>query len=181
MKRITVLLLMFMCLPLAFAQDQKQDQKPPTLRSILLEQLKTTHNNKDWFVPANVAVEGLTAEQATWTDGHGNHSVGQLANHLVFWNTQVLVKFKGQTPPKFSGNNDETFNNFDTKKWNETVQALDKVMTDLEKFVETADEKTLEKDASTIAHIGTHNAYHIGQIIFVRREQGSWNPEKGVK
>ena len=179
-KRILALILL--CLPLvAFAQDQKKDQKPPTLRSILLEQLKTTHNDKDWFVPANVAVAGLTAEQANWTDGKGNHSIGQLAYHLVFWNTQSLAKFKGQTPPKFSGNNDETFNDFDAKKWTETVQQLEQVMLDLEKFVETADDKTIEKDASTIAHIGTHNAYHIGQIIYIRRQQGSWNPENGVK
>lgn len=178
----TILALILFCLPLvAFAQDQKKDQKPPTLRSILLEQLKTTHNDKDWFVPANVAVAGLTAEQANWTDGKGNHSIGQLAYHLVFWNTQSLAKFKGQTPPKFSGNNDETFNDFDAKKWTETVQQLEQVMLDLEKFVETADDKTIEKDASTIAHIGTHNAYHIGQIIYIRRQQGSWNPENGVK
>lgn len=180
MKRIVAVALI--CAPLfAFAQDQKSDQKPATLRSILLEQLKTTHNNKDWFVPANIAVEGLTPEQANWTDGKGNHSVGQLAYHLVFWNTQVLAKFKGETPPKFSGNNDETFTAFTAKQWNETVQQLDKVMLDLEKFVESADDKTIEKNASTIAHIGTHNAYHIGQIIYIRRQQGSWNPENGVK
>jgi hypothetical protein len=34
---------------------------------------------------------------------------------------------------------------------------------------------------SEIAHIGTHNAYHIGRIVYVRKEQGSWNPENGVK
>ena len=179
MKRIIAVILLGLPF-LAFAQDQK-DQKPATLRSILLDQLKTTHNNKDWFVPANVAVEGLTADQANWTDGKGNHSIGQLAYHLVFWNTQVLMKFKGETPPKFSGNNDETFTAFDAKKWTDTVQQLDKVMIDLEKFVETADDKTIEKNAPTIARIGTHNAYHIGQIIYIRRLQGSWNPEKGVK
>jgi uncharacterized damage-inducible protein DinB len=179
LRRIAALVLLGLPL-LAFAQDQKQE-KPATLRSILLEQLKTTHNNKDWFVPANISVEGLTPEQANWTDGKGNHSVGQLAYHLVFWNTQVLMKFKGETPPKFSGNNDETFDKFDAKQWNDTVQQLDKVMSDIEKFVETADDKTLEKTASTIAHVGTHNAYHIGQIIYIRRLQGSWNPEKGVK
>lgn len=179
MKKLVALILL--CLPFTALAQDKKDQPPATLRGVLLEQLKTTHNNKDWFVPANVAVEGLTAEQATWTDGKGNHSIGQLAYHLVFWNSQVLAKFKGETPAKFSGNNDETFNNFDTKKWNETVQQLDKVMADLEKFVETADEKIIEKNASTIAHIGTHNAYHIGQIIYIRRQQGSWNPENGVK
>jgi uncharacterized damage-inducible protein DinB len=174
----TIIVFLLLSLPFhAYAENPK----PTTLRGILLEQLRTTHNEKDWFVPISVAVEGLTAEQATWKDGSGNHSVGQLTNHLLFWNRQELAKFTGQPPEKFSGNNDETFNNFDSKKWNDTVKQLDQVMTDLEKFVETADEKKLEASASEIAHIGTHNAYHVGQIVFVRKLQGSWNPEKGVK
>ena len=160
---------------------QDQNKPAPTLKSILLYQLKSTHNVKDWFVPANVAVEGLTAEQASWTDGKGNHSVGQLVNHLIFWDRQSLAKFKGETPEKFSGNNDETFNSFDTKKWNEAVKQLDQVMTDWEKAVEAADDAKLKDWYDTIAHIGAHNAYHIGQIIYVRKEQGSWNPENGVK
>jgi len=160
---------------------QEQPKTPPTLKSVLLEQLRTTHNVKDWFVPANVAVEGLTAEQASWKDNSGNHSVGQLANHLLFWDREELAKFKGETPEKYSGNNDETFNNFDAKKWAETVQQLDAVMSEWEKAVEAADDKKLEKWYSIIAHVGAHNAYHIGQIVYVRKEQGSWNPEKGVK
>lgn len=180
MKQLVAVLLL--CLSVcAVAQDQKAPEKPATLKGVLLEQLKTTHNNKDWFVPANIAVEGVTAEQANWTDGKGNHSIGQLAYHLVFWNSQVLAKFKGETPAKFSGNNDETFNKFDAKKWKDTVDQLDKVMSDMEKFVESADDKTIEKIASTVAHVGTHNAYHTGQIIYIRRLQGSWDPEKGVK
>jgi hypothetical protein len=47
--------------------------------------------------------------------------------------------------------------------------------------VETADEAKLKSWYSTIAHIGAHNAYHIGQIVYVRKEQGSWDREKGVK
>jgi uncharacterized damage-inducible protein DinB len=180
--RLTVF---FLVLTLSFyvaAQDAAQGPKPaPTLKSILLEQLKTTHNQKEWFVPANTAVEGLTPEQASWRDGKGNHSIGQLANHLVFWNQEELAKFKGEPPVKFSGNNDETFNNFDSKKWAATVQQLDQVLTDWEKAIEAADDKKLESWYSIIAHIGTHNAYHIGQIIYIRKLQGSWDPEKGVK
>jgi uncharacterized damage-inducible protein DinB len=175
MKLLVVLLALS---GLAYTQEQKV---PTTLKGVLLEQLRTTHNNKDWFVDANTAVAGLTPEQASWNDGKGNHSVGQLAYHLVFWNRQTLAKFKGETPEKFSGNNEETFNQFDAKQWAATVQALDDVMKDWEKAVETADDKKLQAEASTIAHIGTHNAYHIGQIIYVRKEQGSWDPEKGVK
>lgn len=170
----------FLVLSLSF-HAYGQSPKPATLRSVLLEQLRTTHSEKDWFVPIDGAVDGLTAEQASWKDGAGNHSVGQLTNHLLFWNRQELAKFKGQSPEKFSGNNDETFNNFDARKWSDTVKQLDQVMTDLENFVEAADDKTLQTWASEIAHIGTHNAYHVGQMIFVRKLQGSWNPEKGVK
>jgi uncharacterized damage-inducible protein DinB len=176
MKAICAILLLSLS---CFAQAQAQ--KPMNLRQVLLEQLQTTHNTKDWFVDANTAVAGLTADQAKWKDGSGNHSVGQLANHLVFWNRQELAKFKGDTPEKFSGNNDETFNAFDAAKWTETVQQLDRVMKDWESAVSSADDKKLSEWASTIAHIGTHNAYHVGQIVFVRKLQGSWDPEKGVK
>ena len=159
-----------------------QEKKPaPTLRSILLEQLKTTHNEKDWFVDGNTAMAGVTPEQASWTDGHGNHSVGQLAYHLVFWNARSLAKFKGEPTAKFDGNNEVTFNNFDAKQWADIVHRFDAVMTDLEKLVETGDEKKLEEWAPTIARIGTHNAYHIGEIVMVRKEQGSWDASKGVK
>jgi uncharacterized damage-inducible protein DinB len=175
MKSIAVFLFLSLC---AFAQSPKA---PPTLKSILLEQLRTTHNSKDWFVDGNIAVAGLTAEQASWNDGKGNHSAGQLAYHLVFWNQQELAKFKGEPPAKFSGNNEETFNKFDAKQWADTVKQFDQVMTELEKVVEAADDKQLAAWASEIAHIGTHNAYHIGQIVYVRKEQGSWDPEKGVK
>ena len=112
MKMILAFLLLATYVP-AFTQDQKP---APTLKNILLAQLRSTHNKAEWFVPANTAVEGLTAEQASWTDGKGNHSVGQLANHLIFWNRRALAKFKGVPEAKFSCNNDETFNSFDTKK-----------------------------------------------------------------
>ena len=65
-----------------------QARPAATIKAVLIEQLKTTHNKKEWFVPVNIAVEGLTAEQAMWKDSSGNHSVGQLVNHLYFWNAR---------------------------------------------------------------------------------------------
>ena len=172
--------LIFLLASLSFAA-YAQNQPPTTLRGVLLEQLQTTHNQKDWFVSVKEAVDGVSAEQANWTDGKGNHSIGQLTYHLLFWDRRSLMAFKGEDPGKFSGNNDETFNNFDAKHWSATVKELDEVMTAWEKAVQAADEDKLKKEASRIAHIGAHNAYHIGQIVYVRKEQGSWNPENGVK
>ena len=175
-KRVPFFLLLLLAIPVS-----AQDKKPTTLREVLLAELKSTHGAEEWFVPANIAVKGLTAEQASWTDGKGNHSVGQLAYHLVFWNRRNLQALKGEKPEKFSGNNDETFDQFDSKKWNETVQQLDELMNELEKWLETADEAKLKESAQVITHISTHNAYHIGQIIYVRKEQGTWDPKNGVQ
>lgn len=168
---------------LAFSlQCHAQNQQPPaTLRSLLLHELHTTHTEADWFVPISVAVDGLTAEQASWQPPAGGHSAGQLTYHLLFWNRRNLERLTGKTSDKFSGNNDETFVKFDDKQWAETIKQLDQVMTDLEKLVESADDKKLASWATMIGNICTHNAYHVGQIVYVRKLQGSWNPEKGVK
>ena len=104
MKGLFVALVIAWAFP-CLAQDQnKEAKKPPTsVKSILLEQLRSTHNKAEWFVPVNTAVEGLTAEQAAWTDGKGNHSVGQLAYHIWFWDKEELAKFNGEPPVKYSG------------------------------------------------------------------------------
>ena len=175
-KRLAILALLVSAIPV-FAQDQKA---APTLKGVLLQQLKDTHNNSNWFVCADVAVAGVTPEQANWKDGKGNHSVGQLAYHIWFWNERNLHSMKGEHPEKFSGSNDETFDKFDAKSWSETVQKMDAVLTELEKMVENADETKLKTIAPTIANINAHNAYHIGEIVMVRKEQGSWDPKKGV-
>jgi hypothetical protein len=164
------------------AGAQTPQPKPaPTLRSVLLAQLHSTHDKSDWFVCANVAVANLTPAQANWTDGKGNHSVGQLVYHLVFWNSRSLATLQGHPLPAFKGDNTETFDKFDAKQWNDTVHQLDQVMTGIEKAVQSATDAQLAKWASNIANINTHNAYHIGEIVMVRKEQGAWDASKGVK
>jgi len=177
MKVFTIVLAL--ALPFAAAA---QDKKPPTtLRGVLLEQLHTTHDQEDWFVPATIAVQGLTAEQAMWSPGKGNHSVGQLAYHIWYWDSRELAEFKGEKPAPFDGNNNETFDKFTAAQWDDLVKKLNQVLTDWDTEVAAADDATLAKNASMIAHVGAHNAYHIGQILYVRKLQGVWDPAKGVK
>jgi uncharacterized damage-inducible protein DinB len=178
MKRVAFLLLL--TAPFALAQNQKK--RPTDLRGILLESLRTTHNQEDWFVPASVAVDGLTADQARWKPaGKDGHSVGQLAYHIWYWNTRELNDFKGVKNAPFDGNNNETFDDFNAAQWNDLVGKLNQIMADWETAVEQCDEATLEKNASLIEHVATHNAYHIGQILYVRKLEGAWNPAKGVQ
>jgi uncharacterized damage-inducible protein DinB len=177
MKKLAFLLLL--AVPLAASAQSK---KPPTtLRGVLLEQLHTTHDEEDWFVPASVAVAGLTADQAKWSPGKGNHSVGQLAYHIWYWDARSLQQFKGEKQAPFDGNNNETFDNFTAAQWDDLQKKLNQVLTDWETAVETASDEKLAANASLIAHVGAHNAYHIGQILYVRKLEGVWDPAKGVK
>lgn len=159
------------------AQETGAPKPPATLRSILLMELRETHNQKNWFVSGKEAVAGLTQEQAAWSDGK-NHSVGQLVQHLIFWNSFNLASFKGEHPPQ-PGNNDNTFK-YDPQQWEATRKQFDDVMDEWEHVVEKADEATLAKNASLIAHISEHNAYHIGEIIAVRKAHGMWDAALGV-
>ena len=177
MKRIVLLLVLLAAPVLAPAQSKAP---PTTLRGVLIEELGTTHDQEDWFVPASVAVAGLTAEQAKWSPGKGQHSVGQLAYHLWFWDERALRQFNGTKPPDFTGNNDETFDNFNPAQWDDLVKKLNQVLTDWDKAVAAADDEKLAKNASLIAHVATHNAYHVGQILYVRKLESAWDASKGV-
>jgi len=174
----------------ASAQTAKPAPPPATLRSVLLAQLHSTHDKEEWFVPINIAVAGLTPEQAKWipkseggakNPAPADHSVGMITNHLLFWNAESLAKLKGQKGAPIPGDNKETFNDFDASTWPSTAAKLDGVLTEMEHLVETASDEQLAKWADRIAHISAHNAYHVGQIIYVRKLQGTWDPDKGVK
>jgi hypothetical protein len=166
------------CLSATVVAGAQQPKSGSALKTVLLQELRETHNEKNWFVSEKEAVAGLTPEQAAWSDGK-NHSVGQLVQHLNYWNATNLARLKHQ-PPHQVGNNDETFN-FDRAQWQATLKEFDRTMGDWEQYVQSLDDATLEKTAPTIARIAQHNAYHIGEMITSRKKQGSWNPETGVK
>ncbi len=172
-----------LCLAAPLSAAALENKQPPhDLRGVLLEQLRTTNSAEDWFVPVAIAIDGLTAEQAQWKPaGKDAHSAGQLAYHIWYWDSRMLARFKGEKLDKFDGNNNETFDKFTAAQWDDLAKKLRQEMADWEAAVQDASDADLARNASLIAHIGAHRAYHVGQILYVRKLQGSWNPEKGVK
>ena len=135
-KNIVSFILLF-----AFATSSKSlTAQSLTLKQVLLNQLKTTHNKEEWFAPLNVAIEGITAEQANWKPKGADHSIAELANHIIFWNQENLSKFLGEPVPKFSGNNNETFSPVTKESWPITVKRADSVLTAWENAIEAADD-----------------------------------------
>jgi hypothetical protein len=100
---------------------------------------------------------------------------------LWYWDARQLQQFKGEKLDPYDGNNNETFDNFTASQWDDLVKKLNQVLADWESAVQSADDATLAKNASLIAVIGAHNAYHVGQILYVRKLHGVWDPAKGVK
>jgi hypothetical protein len=188
MRKLLLFSALLLLSPLAFAQSSQP--KPMDLRAVLLTQLHSTHDKAEWFVPLDTAVAGLRPDQVRWVPKAGGpgqmHSAAQLVAHLIYWNENGLAKLRGQKPAAYSGNNEDTFVGYDVNQitpaqWSALIARFDRNMADLEQWVQTAPDASLAKGANLIAHIGAHNAYHIGEIVYVRKLQGSWNPEKGVK
>ena len=163
-----------------------------TQKEILLEQMFACRNQKNWFAPLSDAIAGLTAEQASWHDESTNHSVWQIVNHLIFWNERWLTRFKGIIPPKLEGDTATTFSAEDKgdEMWKLSVNKLDEVLSEWEKELKNAEEAKLQNEAlkdfgdswyAVLSQITIHNAYHIGQIVTLRKQHGTWDLEKGVK
>ena len=146
----------------------------PSIRNLLLEQLKHTHNKEEWFAPINMALDGVTAEQSNWRDNSENHSIGQLVSHLIFWNERVLNSFEGNTLPDFNDDNNTTFKQFEGEQWPLAIRKLDSIQTEWEQKVIAATEEHLNEWSSNIANVCSHNAYHTGQIIYIRKRNGWW-------
>jgi len=180
MRRLTSILFAGLLLT-GISAIAQQAKTPPSLKSVLLQQFQNTWNQQDWFVPVSKAVEGLTAQQAMWKPSDSSHSIGQLTYHLLFWNRQSLDKFFGRKPASFDGDNNETFTAFTEATWASTVEQLNQVMKDWETAIRNADDVKLQGWYDVIAHISTHNAYHTGQILYIRKLAGNWDPSRGVK
>lgn len=169
MKRVittTILGLMFL------SCSEKNNES--NIKLLLVEQLKNTHTNQEWFVPTKKAIEGLTLEQSNWKNGTENHSIGELVSHLIFWNEMNLKAFKGEEIAEFKDDNKETFKKNNGQDWKNATKKLDSIQTEWERLTENATEKQIAEWNTEIANMAAHTAYHTGQIIYIRKHNGWW-------
>ena len=154
-----------------------------TTKELILDQFDACYDTENWFVPLTEALEGLTPKQAKWNDGGSNHSIFQLVHHLIFWNERYLMRFKELPLSDINhSEHDPTFE-IDLKDWGKSLDKLNEVFSELRQVITNASGKKLKskpvKDSdedwySLISNINIHNAYHIGQMVVIRKLQGSW-------
>ena len=157
-------------------------------KDILLEQHTACYDENEWFVAVKNAVAGLTAEQANWKPNGADNTIWEEVNHITFWNERWLQRYRGELNAPQDVENKGTFKS-DEADWQATCEKLFAVMDEWrEKLNEITDEKLNSQVNdqytapwySPLAQQNIHNAYHTGQIVLLRKLQGSWDSAKGV-
>ena len=156
-------------------------------KEYVLDQLSVCRNMESWFKPLSMAIDGLTAEQASWKPSEDSNSIAQIASHLHFYNERWLQRFGGQVNDEYPETNASTFEALAEpleENWQKLASELDMGLKKWQKTIEQATEARLHEsipgfpeDAlwwEALSNLCTHNSYHIGQMIYIRKMQGSW-------
>lgn len=163
-----------------------------TTKELLLKQFAAAYDKNGWFVALKNALHNLTAEQAAWKTENLDNSIWEILAHLNFYNRAYVERFKGIEYDYSTDNNDETFAASDTPSeaaWQAEVANFDRIMTELRALLEAAEDSRFDEAVSAankarwgslISQVNLHNAHHGGQIVLIRKLQGSWDASKGV-
>lgn len=162
-----------------------------TLREILLEQFTACYDQNTWFVALKHTLDGVTAAESVWKPEGTDNSIWETVSHLNYYNYAYVERFKGVDYEYDVDDNDATFTAGEVTEeaWNAEVRKLDEILTEFRDLIANADDSKFDQNVSTtnmaswatlISNINAHNAYHAGQILLLRKLQGSWDRSKGV-
>lgn len=162
------------------------------MKKILLDQFTYTYDTDGWFVALKNTIKNLSAENAAWKPDGVDNSIWGIIRHLNYYNERYLKRFNGEPIEESGIENSETFTgaeNATEEAWQAEIERFDRVMNGWRSAFEAADEekfrqKYSDEDEETWAEIvglmSTHHAHHGGQIVVLRKLQGSWDVSRGV-
>lgn len=161
-------------------------------KDLLLQQFANCYDENGWFVALKNAIAGVTAEQAAWKPEGTDNSIWEIISHLNYYNNAYLERFRGVDFEYGISSNDETFAQAETPSesdWQKETERFDSIMSGWRDELEKTTDPRLSEIApphkespwwKVIANINAHNAHHGGQVVLLRKLQGSWDTAKGV-
>ncbi|PYI53934.1 DinB family protein [Paenibacillus flagellatus] len=162
-----------------------------TDNELVLHGWDTCYDKEDWFPPLAQALDGVTAEQASWRPaGEAANTIWETVLHLLFYKERLLKRLTGEETSYPSGlTNDDTFAGAtgDEAGWRDTLDRLKRVHLAIRERIASWEEGDFErlipkKPAGLWAFsLITHDAYHIGQIVQTRKLQGSWPSKRSFE
>lgn len=147
---------------------------------LLLNTLDKTFDKESWYAPFKHAITGLTADQARWKPaGEATKSIWDNVNHLLYYKERLVANLEGREWKQHLDGN-ETFylteQSNDDRKWEAVVKRAEKVQDNLRHVLSKLSDDELNQHSldEKLLDIMLHDAYHTGQIIQIRKMQGSW-------
>ncbi|WP_138431057.1 DinB family protein [Fodinibius saliphilus] len=152
-----------------------------SVNALLLEQL----NGGNAHVDFNQAVQGITYKQAGISVEGVPHTIWELIEHIRIAQDDILefcknpeyeeMEWPDEYWPESSSPNSEVELQASVEKVREGIDEMKSLIRnsegELQKVFTHGEGQTLFREAMLIVD---HNAYHIGQIVLVRRLLGSW-------
>lgn len=131
------------------------------------------------------AVAGLSADLAGKKPDGTTHSIFQLLNHLVYWQDKCLEWLKGKdiawpehAPEGWPGGERPE----SQEEWDALVARFTGGVEAGMAQAEREDMFVVRERSSPVQmlrSVASHNSYHLGQIVLLRRMLGAWPPPGG--
>lgn len=153
------------------------------VKDLLSDQLLANANDPSWYLPFSDSVKDLSEDEAFWKPHDDCNSIAEVVQHLLYWNETWQTRYEKShvnAVPTLE-NNDQSFVLPENKSFHELKERLLEVLLQWQSLL------TVEKVESDVngfpeqvkwweilGNIQSHNAYHIGQIIYIRKLQKSW-------
>ena len=153
-------------------------------KDVLADQLLANANDPSFYVPFSESVANLSETEAFWKPNDESNSIAEIVHHLLYWNETWQKRFEESHVSAVApiGDNNTSFIVPGNKGFIELKECLlevllrwqnlltrEKVESEVNGFPETA------KWWGVLGNISTHNAYHIGQIVYIRKQlQKGW-------
>jgi len=133
------------------------------------------------FVSPATALSGVEPEDACRPVPGGPHSIAQIVAHMHWWQQRRIAIARGEEPDDFALQIDD-WPQVQPEQWEELVGSFLASINELLGLTEdhAAMQRTVFGDrnvGSMLVSHTTHNAYHIGQIVLIRRILGLWPPQ----
>ena len=160
-------------------------------KDILLKQFTRCYDENGWFVAIRNAINGVTVEQAAWKTEDSVNCIWETLSHITYYNNAYLQRFKGIDYEYDVSDNAQTFSTgeYTEADWQADVARFEAVMNEWRSLLQQADESKFEEIApphehrkwrDLVADMNAHAAHHGGQIVLLRKLQGSWSSGEGV-
>ena len=94
------------------------------VKELLMKQVEASFSTEDWYPPLRMAIEGVTADQATWRpEGIAVNTIWETASHLLYYKERLLARLQGTPFNQSVESNDETFTYQGTEtEWGEFLE-----------------------------------------------------------